>query len=101
MSWKMKKFVPQKIASRINTKNDLFQKQKEQNQKFSSPMNCQHNHNALTTQNKYRCVFQRCKDVKIEETISSQDQKLVETNNLWQLSSDKVTTAQIRFCKDR
>ena len=37
-------------------------------------------HNALTTQ-KNVAVFS--KDVKIEETFSSQDQKLVETTNLW------------------
>ena len=55
MSWKMKKIVPQKVSSRINTKN-------EQNQKVSTPMNCQQTHNALTTQNKYRCVFQRCQN---------------------------------------
>ena len=28
----MKKFVPKKIASRMNTKNDIFQKHKEPNQ---------------------------------------------------------------------
>ena len=37
-------------------------------------------HNALITQ-KNVAVFS--KDVKIEETFSSQDQKLVETTNLW------------------
>ena len=47
-SWKMKKFVPQKIASRTNTKKDIFQKHKDQNQKLNTPMNRQHTHNALT-----------------------------------------------------
>ena len=42
-------------------------------------MNSQHTHNALTTQQIVAVSF---KDVKTEETISSQDQKLVETTNL-------------------
>ena len=42
-------------------------------------MNCQRTHNALTTQKTVAVSF---KDVKIEETFSSQDQKLVETTNL-------------------
>ena len=74
----MKKFVPKKIASRMNTKKDIFQKYKDQNQKISTPMNCQQTHNALTTQKTVAVYF---KDVKIEETFSSQDQKLVETTN--------------------
>ena len=132
LSWKMKKFVPQKIASRINTKNDIFHKQKHHNQKRSTPMNLQHSHKASTNQKmkkfvlqkiasrmntkktyfsnmktktkiqnsheppaypqrnnnskKYRCVFQRCQNWR---NFSSQDQKLVETTNLWQLFSDK------------
>ena len=50
-------------------------------------MNCQQTHNALTTKKTVAVYF---KDVKTEETFSSQDQKLVETTNLWrQLSSDK------------
>ena len=50
-------------------------------------MNCQQTHNALTTQKNVAVCF---KDVKTEETFSSQDQKLVETTNLWrQLFSDK------------
>ena len=36
---KWKKSVPQKIASRINTKNDKFQKLKDRNQKPSTAMN--------------------------------------------------------------
>ena len=42
-------------------------------------MNCQHTHNALTNQ-KSSAVY--LKDVKIEETFSSQDRKLEETTNL-------------------
>ena len=50
-------------------------------------MNCQQTHNALTSQKSVAVYF---KDVKTEETFSSQDQKLVETTNLWrQLFSDK------------
>ena len=75
----MKKFVPQKIASRTNTKKDIFQKHKEQNQKLSTPMNCQQTHNAITTQKTVAVYFN---DIKTEETFSSQDQKLVETTNL-------------------
>ena len=74
----MKNFVPQKIASRTNTK-DIFQKHKDQNQKLNNPMNCQQTHNALTTQKNVAVYF---KDVKNEETLSSQDRKLVETTSL-------------------
>ena len=42
-------------------------------------MNPQHTHNALTTQKMGAAYF---KDVKTEETFSSQDKKLVETTNL-------------------
>ena len=42
-------------------------------------MNSQQTHKALTTQ---KNVAQYFKDVKTEETFSSQDQKLVETTNL-------------------
>ena len=42
-------------------------------------MNCQQTHNALTIQKDVAVYF---KDVKAEETFSSQDQKLVETTNL-------------------
>ena len=34
LSSKMKKFVPQKIASKMNTKKDIFQKHKYANQKL-------------------------------------------------------------------
>ena len=64
----------------------MFQKYKEQNQKICTPMKRQHTHNALTTQKIVAVYF---KDVKTEETFSSQDQKLVETTNLRQLFSDK------------
>ena len=70
--------MPQKIASRKNTKK-TFLKHKDQNQKLSTPMNCQQTHNALITQKIVAVYF---KDVKTEETFSSQDQKLVETTNL-------------------
>ena len=69
--------MPQKIASRKNT--DKFQKHKDQNQKLSTHMNCQQTHNALITQKIVAVYF---KDVKTDETFSSQDQKLVETTNL-------------------
>ena len=42
-------------------------------------MNCQQTHKALITQ---KNVAEYFKDVKTEETFSSQDQKLVETTNL-------------------
>ena len=77
---KNEKIVPQKIASRMNTKNDIFQKYKDKNPKPSTPMNLQHTNNAFTTQKSVAVSF---KDVKTEETFSSQDQKLVVTTNLW------------------
>ena len=46
----------------MNTKNDIFQKHKEQNQKICTPMNRQQTHNALTTPKKRRCGFQRCQN---------------------------------------
>ena len=49
-------------------------------------MNSQQTFNALTTQKNVAVYF---KDVNTEETLSSQDQKLVETTNLWQIFSDK------------
>ena len=63
----------------MNTKKDIFQKHKYQNQKHRTPMNHQRTHNALTNQKSSAAYF---KDVKTEETFSSQDQKLVETTNL-------------------
>ena len=56
-------------------------------------MNFQRYHNALKTQETVAVFF---KPVKIEETFSSQGQKLVDTTNLWQLYWDKNTPAQIR-----
>ena len=56
----------------------FFKKNKDQNQNLRAPMNCQHTtHKALTT--KIVAVF--FKDVKIEETFSSQEQTLVKTTN--------------------
>ena len=50
-------------------------------------MNSQHTQNALTDQKSSAAYF---KDVKTEEAFSNQDQKLVETTNLWRkLSWDK------------
>ena len=49
-------------------------------------MYVQHTHNALTNQS----IAAFFKDVTTEEAFSNQDQKLVETTNLWrQLFSDK------------
>ena len=42
----------QKIPSRTNTKKDIFQKHKDQNQKHNTPMNRQHTHKALITRKK-------------------------------------------------
>ena len=60
MSWKMKKFVPQKIASGTNTK-DIFQKHKDKNRKLSTSMNCQQTHNALTSQKMSLCISKMSK----------------------------------------
>ena len=50
-------------------------------------MNCQQIHDVLKTTKAVAVYF---KDAKTEGTFSSQDQKLVETTNLWrQFSSDK------------
>ena len=70
----------------------------KQKSKPRTPMNLQHTHNALTTEKSVAVYF---KDVKTEETFSSQDQKLVETTNLWQIFGQTITTEQIRFCNDR
>ena len=63
----------------MNTKKVIFRKQKYKNQKLSSPRNRQHVHNALRPRKSVAGYF---KDVKTEETFSSQDQKQVETTNL-------------------
>ena len=75
----MKKICATKDRIKKKHKRDIFQKHKDQNQKLSTPMNCQQFHNALITQKIVAVFF---KDVKTEETFSSQDQKLVETTNL-------------------
>ena len=49
-------------------------------------MNLKHTHNAFKNQNSSAVYL---KDVKIEETFSSQDQKLEQTTNLWKLFLDK------------
>ena len=68
------------MASRMNTKNDIFRKNKDQIQKLSSTtMNRQHTHNALTTQ---KIVAVDFKDVETEETNSTQYQKLMKTTKL-------------------
>ena len=69
----MKKNCTTEDRIRINTKNDIFQKHKKQNQKPKNTMNRQHTHNVLTTQkNVAVCI----KDVKTEETFSSRYQQL-------------------------
>ena len=75
----MKKFGPTKDRTKDINKNDLFQKYEDQIQNFSTTMNHQQTQSALTTPKIIAACF---KDVKIEETFSSQDQKLVETTNL-------------------
>ena len=62
----------------MNTKKNISETRKPKS-KHRHPMNLQHTHNALTTQKSVAVYF---KDVKTEETFSSQDQKLVETTNL-------------------
>ena len=57
-------------------------------------MNLQQNHNALPIQKNCRWVFQ---SVKTEETFSSQDQKLVETTNLWRQLFRKKKPPQRKF----
>ena len=64
----------------MNTKKDIFQKHKYQNPKPTSPINIQQTQSALTNQKSSAAYF---KDVKTEEAFSKQDQKLVETTNLW------------------
>ena len=61
------------------TKSDIFQKNEDQNQKLGTLIDFQRTHNALTTEKSVAVYF---KDVKTEETFSSQDHKLVVTTNL-------------------
>ena len=85
LSWKIKKkIVPQKIASRTNTKN-IVQKHKDQNRKLITTTNCQQTHNALTTQKMSLCIS---KMSKLKKKSVAKIRK-VETTTLWQLSSDK------------
>ena len=63
----------------MNTKKDIFQKNKHQNPNPRILMNNQHTHNALTNQKSSAAYF---KDVKIEEAFSSHDQKLVKATIL-------------------
>ena len=76
---KKEKICTTKDRIKDKHKNDIFQKHEKQNQKLSTTVNRQHTHNALTTQKIVAVYF---KDVKTEETFSSQYQKLVETTNL-------------------
>ena len=93
----MKKNVPQKDC--IKDKHKEWHFSEDQNQKqLSTPLNLKHTHNALTTQKSVAVYF---KDVKTEETFSSQNQKLVETTNLWQLYWDKNTRAEIHLRNDQ
>ena len=75
----MKKCVHKRSHQEQTHKKNIFQKHRDQNPKPRSRMNNQHTHNALTNQKSSAAYF---KDVKNEETFSSQDQKLVETTNL-------------------
>ena len=63
----------------MNTKKDIFQKHKYQNPKPRSPLISQHTQNTLTNQKSSAAYF---RDVKTEEAISNQNQKLVKTTNL-------------------
>ena len=62
----------------MNTKKNISETRKPKS-KPRTPLSLQHTHNALTTQKSVAVHF---KDVKTEETFSSQDMKLVETTNL-------------------
>ena len=88
MSWtKKKKFYHKKSHQGWTQKKRHTSENKVQNQKLSTLMNRHHIHNAFTTLKSVAVFF---RDVITEETTSSQDQKLLETTNLWrQLFSDK------------
>ena len=64
----------------MSTKKRHISETKKPKSKPRTPMSLQHTHNAIKTQKNVTVYF---KDVKTEETFSSQDQKLVETTNLW------------------
>ena len=63
----------------MNTKKRHISETRKPKSKSRTPMSLQHTYKALTTQKSVAVYF---KDVKTEETFSSQDQKLVETTNL-------------------
>ena len=63
----------------MNTKKRHISETRKPKSKSRAPMSLQHTHNALKTLKSVAVYF---KDVKTEETFSSQDQKLVETTNL-------------------
>ena len=48
----------------MNTKNDIFQKHKDKNQKLSTPMNLQHTQNALKTQKKMSLCISKMSKLK-------------------------------------
>ena len=75
----MKKFDHKKSHQRCTQKKTFFRNTRTKIKKISTPRNRQHVHNALTPQ---KSVPGYLKDVKTEETFSSQDQKIVETTNL-------------------
>ena len=75
----MKTICTTKDCTKNKHKKNIIQKHEDQNQKHRTHMNTQQTQNALTNQKSSAVFF---KDVKTEETFSSQDQKLVETTNL-------------------
>ena len=79
----------------MNTKNDLFQELKSKIKNLVLRWTS----SIITTHSQpKKNVAVYFKDVKTEQTFRSQDQKLMETTNLWQFYWDKNTTAQIRWC---
>ena len=75
----MKKICTTEDRIKDKQKNDIFQKHKKPNQNLSTSKNRQHTHKALTIQKFVALYF---KDVKTEETFSTQYQKLVKTTKL-------------------
>ena len=74
----MKQFVPQKIASRTNTEAIIQEHLKTKIENLV-PHELSANPQRINNPKNIAVYF---KDVKTEETFSSQDQKLVETTNL-------------------
>ena len=62
----------------MNTKF-FFSETRKPKSKPRTPLSLQQTHNALKSQKSVAVFF---KDIKTEETFSSQEQKLVETTNL-------------------